>query len=475
MIKFISSMGFLTFFLLPSAIYMINMIYQSGLVGVSSTVVGLMWISSVFFAFKRLSIFSIFVLGFLLCLVWAISSSSVPFSDFSTFYNQSSRLAEGDFSSIIDSKSAPTVAYYSFYFYLLGDSLVTSYIGSSLAWCAGGLLIYKALKLFGFSDKRAKLVYAALVFYPSFIFYSPVISSEAVYYLISALCLFAFARLSRFPNIVNGCFLGVFLGLLFLTRSIGIVLIIAFFIITSGFFRCQINARDVFGGISLRKVLIVFVSFFFILFAHGSFSYTNGGGFYFTSSPWGSYNLLAGTNRESNGGYNLEDLKLAGYVGEEKVTHEEASSKAVEIAIDRILKSPVDFLEFSLTDKISRLWSQEFAYHWAVAKSPIRDDVDNKYKEFVISLVSGAHALISIVFIISIIHGIRNSNGYLFFVITPIYGYALLHLVVEVQGRYQMTMTPFLIGVSANYIYNIFESYAHLCVKRFNTCPPLSS
>lgn len=458
--NFISNRKFLAFYLIPLSLYMLNMICRSGLVGVSSIAVGLIWVSLVFFVFKRFSVSSLFFLGFLFCLVWAISSYSVPFSDFSTFYNHSSRLAEGDFLSLLDSKSAPTVLYYSFFFYLFGGSLIVSYVGSSLAWCVGGFLIYKALRLFSLSDERAKFVYAALVLYPTFIFYSPVISSESVYYLISALCFFAFARLSYFPSIANACVFGILLGLLFLTRSIGIVLLIAFAIITSSFFRCQNNVSDIFGGILLRKILAVLASFLFVLFAHGSFSYLNGSGFNLSSSPWGAYNLLAGTNRKSNGGYNIQDMKLAGYRGEEKVTHEEASSKAVKIAIGRILKSPVDFLKFSLTKKVSRLWSQRFAYHWAVAKSPIRDNVDHKYKEFIISLVSGAHVLISVVFIISIINGIWGSNGYLFFAITPIYGYALLHLFIEVQGRYQMTMTPFLVGVSAIYIYDIFERYA---------------
>lgn len=180
----------------------------------------------------------------------------------------------------------------------------------------------------------------------------------------------------------------------------------------------------------------------------------SGYGFKIIGSPWGAYNFLAGTNVEFNGGWNPPDLELAGFSGKNKVSHEEASHNAINIAISRIREDVPKFAKFALTDKIFRLWNNEnYAYSWTIEKSDFKSRLDNTVQPFISACMNGPYRLLILLFGFVLAGQILAPHKSMIVAVLPLLGQILLQIFIEVQPRYHMPMTTIMLVTSALYLY----------------------
>ena len=191
---------------------------------------------------------------------------------------------------------------------------------------------------------------------PGTVWYSSLVSPEAVFHLVlmSALLLLSIAAGGRRQSVLIGA-AGAMLGLLFVTRPVGLFFYIAFlaYILTSEAFRAW-RERAFTYGLSLAAG-----SFLLPVVLLGLANYSIFGEFKVSSHSTGTWNLLNGTNFETQGMYSDGDAELAGYTGANATSWKEADRKAMQIAISRIKADPLRFVRFALSDKIAAMWGHD--------------------------------------------------------------------------------------------------------------------
>ena len=461
---------------------------------------GIIWLLLCYILSRTFGIATILALSFATSIFWGIFIESVPVSDFLYFHEVAARLSMGEFHYLFSKKSPTTSAYYAVFHWLLGSTYVTNYIASSAAWTAGVALIYKALRSFVDDQRRVKFVCVGLAFCPTFVVFSPVISSEAVFFLLSAVCVWLISRhlTARGPFPYVYIALGIVTAALFLARANGaLALVLCVLVIGTGRIRSlvEIEQRDpVHQSWSFRHPLalcaIVLVAFSLVWLAYGYLSWLTGQGFQVTSSKRGSAYFLFGTNMDERGRYNVADMELAGYSGEGKLPVALANDRARRIAIERIKTDPVGFVTFSLTDKVVQLWGREYSlYVWALGDDERRDElfrlrsridtptlsiitesVANSSQPlslrvwpFVFLSLDGVYRITLLLFLLMLIRTIRRPSSYLILGVVA-FLLSVPHILIEVQPRYHLAMTPFIVVGSTLLAYDIwsrrFEAYA---------------
>jgi len=319
------------------------------------------------------------------------------------------------------------------------------YLASAVIWSIQLPLLYKALINFKFNRRTA--IFSTL-FYgiaPGTVFFAPVLSSEAIFNGLILLNLFLLSEYRSSKKIIFLFYISIASGLLFLTRSNGLVFFIAYlvyiFLTTE---KCKL--------LLAKSLLISVIPFMLILSFQGLLNYHYGNRLSISASSWSSYNLLVGTNKESNGGYNVADHELAGFSGDNKVSLSEASSNARRIAYERIMEDPIGFVKFTLTYKMARLWSIDSqSIQWATARPPIRDDMQSQGILPVLRVITDAYYLVFLLimplFLLSVLakkvaHQI--TPNILLLLLLPLALLAFLHLFIEVQPRYHVPFMPFI-------------------------------
>lgn len=399
---------------------------------------------SLFFrSIKPAQIGTVTLFSFALYFGWGIYAQVTPDSDFKTFFHQSSSFATHfDFKTLFDSKSPPTTIYYAFFFYTLGRNYLTSYIASSIIWSIQIPLFYKALRNFEISKEQSKFVSLLYGLCPGIIFFATTISSESLFcfFIISGFYLISRAKMSS--SLKYAWLSGLCFGLFFLTRSNAIVFIIPYMI-----YLFITQKRNTFFKAAFT--IGILLPLFFQLELNKKY----GERISFSSSPWGAYNFMVGTNRKSKGGFSVEDLELAGFKGPNKVSQAEASQKAISIAYERIMNDPKDFAIFATTVKLERLW---YTDSQAINIGVVRSEKNEELKE---ELSTGKQWLDSCLymfiysslvfllyqFIISFqpSQESKKEDDLLPITLFPLVLLAGLHLFIEVQPRYHMPFFPF--------------------------------
>ena len=406
----------------------------------------------------------------------------------------------GEFAYLFSQKSPTAIAYYAIFHWLLGPTYVTNYIASSVAWTGGAALAYKALRSLYDDEQKLKFVCAGLAFCPTFLVFSPVISSESVFFLLSAVCAWLISRhlvgSGSFPYLYIA--MGIATAALFLTRANGVLaLLLCILVVGIGRVRSptEIDQEDSESrSRSIRHPLalcgIVLVAFFLVWFAYGYVSWLSEQGFQITSSKRGALYLLFGTNMDRGGRFNVADMEIAGYRGENKLPLAQANERAMKIAIERIASDPVGFVRFSLTDKVAQLWNREYSlYIWAlgdkertdifyqlrsggatssllsIAESVTSPNQPPSVRVWPLVFVSldGVYRITLLLFLLMLIGEIRRLSNYLALGIIA-FLLSVPHILIEVQPRYHLAMTPFIIVGSTLFAYDMwsrrFEWYA---------------
>ena len=434
-------------------LYLLNAFVQSGYVNALEAMAGAFWIGGCFLMSRWLNPLGILVASFTSSLVWGFWLDSQPVSDFLNFHNHAARVADdGSLWSSLGSKSPPTVVYYAAFHVLLGSEYFTNYLAGAVAWTAGALLIYRAVLPF-VTPGQARMVCACTATYPSFVVFSVVPSSEAVAFLLmgtGAVMASKAVRRSDGWQWTYAGLAGLAIGVLYLTRMNNAVLLVP---CTLALLLCLPRPRD---ERSVRKgreswalrcgppgALVATFAAAIVLF--GSLSMQETGEFRVAPSRFGELLLLFGTNTETNGGYNVDDAALAGYLSDDPATKAAAPAKALDMALDRVSSDPWRFTAFAATTKVQRLWARERSLnYWSLGGRERAENVNFYVRGSAILAADGAYRMVLLLFMVGLIGELRRPSA-----CVALGGIALLyslpHVFIEVQPRYHLPMVPFLI------------------------------
>lgn len=368
-------------------------------------------------------------------LVWGWFAPSVPSSDFKTFFELVKNFAQAPSPAILhETKSIPTTLYQST-FLNLNNSLKMAQLSACLAWALGAYLCHKSLSHFGISTRVRNFWLLLFCLSPGIIAYAPVISSESMFFLLMSCGLYCLSLFHSRGHRKALATCSLLIGLMFITRSNAVVFFISLFMywgITK-----ENNISKNFINLS-----IIVLPFSLILILQGSLSLSQGEGFRVSASKWGAYNLMVCTIRETKGSYSQKDLELAGFIGANQVDHNAASEKAKSIALERIMVSPIDFLCFSATDKMLRLWESGWELDYSIGRSKAKKILseNNLWLPLRCLLMANLTAAL-VLFTLQLVYNTR-SNLSANIIFLPILGLISLNIFIEVQGRYQLPSLP---------------------------------
>ena len=250
---------------------------------------------------------------------------------------------------------------------------------------------------------------------------------------------------------------GLVTALLFLTRAAGILgLIVCLAIIGIG---RAVYVRKVDEGAAMAEsrrsrqplalCAIVVVSFAAVWFSYSYMSWRTIQELRITASPWGDFSLLFGTNFDSKGRYNVADLELAGYLGGDRWKRIDASKVARKIAIERITDDPFRFARFALSDKVIQLWGNEHnLYGWASGDRQRGDKLSLKMRNLSLAGLDGVYRTTLLLLLVILVRETLRPSYLLALGVVALM-FSLPHLFLEVQPRYHLAMTPFIIVASA--------------------------
>ena len=477
-------------------LYFVNATFQAGFYNPvplgPELMVGILWLILCYALSRTFGIVTILALSFTASVLWGVFIESVPTSDFLNFHKNAIHVSSGDFDQLFRGKSPTTIGYYATFHSLPGSANITNYIASSVAWTGGAALTYKTLRNLIDDEPKARFVCAGLALCPTFMVFSPVVSSESVFFLLSAVCAWLISRhlTERGPFPYLYIILGIATAALFLTRVNGLLgLIVCIFVIGAGWRNSLTYAEE--GGFtttsrSFRHALalcsIVFVSFLIVWFAHGYLSQLSGQGFKVSALEGGALYLLFGTNIEAKGQFNLADRDLVGYTGR---MNSDINRRALKFALERIERDPVGIISLALTDKMASLWGREYRlYLWAIGDkertgklkwpdflsvSPrvrfsvliesISDEnqpLGLKVAPLAILSLDGVYRVTLLLFLIMLAIEVHRPSKFLALGLI-VFLLSAPHLLVEVQPRYHMAMTPFIVVGSMLLAYDLWD------------------
>lgn len=403
--------------------------------------------------------------GFFLYVGWGALVHLTPTSDFLGFYKTASAFAAApNLHTLGDSKSAITVLAYSTFFALFGSSHILACVAAAAFWAAQMPILYYALVALGVDAGCSALATVAYGLAPGTVLYAPILSTEAVFNFLLVLGLLALGRYKRTAQVGYVVALSATCGLLFLTRANGFLFVAP--IAAAGLRLTGQRSRLPIVSLALA------VPFTLLVAAQAALNYHHTGGFSILGSPYGALNLLAGTNRESGGSWNSADERLAGFVGPERVSLDEASANARRIAFERISDDPIAFLQFALTTKIAVMWDNDAqGLEWSIAGSPIENSFFASLPYRLLEFgTNGFYILVlALAGTFFLLAGIRPATMQvsavtLFLLTAPILLVGLSHLVLECQNRYHVPLMPLIYVAATLALSQLFgEQRANSC------------
>ena len=455
-------------------LYLLNAFVQTGFITVPQLVVGLLWVSLCYILSRRISIVAILALSFGLSLAWGLMAQGVPVSDYIDYNESATRISNGQLSEVFRSKSPLTVAYFALFHWLLGTSYATNYIASAIAWTGGAAFAYLAIRPLINDESRSKFIGCGLAICPSFVVFSPVISSEAVFFLLTTVSAWLLSRhLTGWgPYPYAYIALGMVTAALFLTRVNGLLaLIVCLFVIGAGNLPAlrQPDLSEFSPGARrfrtpLALCAIVIAGFLLIWLAHGLLSWSSGHGFQASSSSRGPWSLMYGTNFETKGRFSASDLQLVKTMEGDEHTAD-SSQRALKIAIERITSDPIKFARFALTEKVRQLWGREIdLYFGAVGDQDRKDELKPKIRAPILAVLDGVYRLTFLLFLVLLIKEMRRPSHALFLGVIVLL-LSLPHVFFEVRPRYHLAMTPFIIVGSMLLAHDLWNHRAEIYAR----------
>jgi 4-amino-4-deoxy-L-arabinose transferase-like glycosyltransferase len=295
--------------------------------------------------------------------VWLASVHTIQVSDFKLYYRLAELLAEGTikFQSYI--RLFPHVIAYPFIlsipFRLFGSTILTAQVFNLFLFVGTVLSIF--LLAAQILDRRFAILAAVTVaLWPSQLFYTTMVSTEALFTLLLVLCIGLFYSIRNLPLSPAGItlfgLLGVIVAITNAIRPFGLLFLSALLIYylvfvaakTSGI-RPWIVKAGLFGFLCLGYFLASnFIHYLTVRTVQGTVAKTFLG-----------YSILVGSNVDSGGRYNEADASLLDTVYQNgKVQPDEANRILLSYAIERIKSSPLGFISLQLP-KNRTMWQDD--------------------------------------------------------------------------------------------------------------------
>lgn len=406
----------------------------------------------VFFGLINVSSLFVFCTALLLSFLWADYASTTPVSDFLQFYNEAVGFSESPSLMRWEGFKNPiSSVYYSFFIFLFGKSYFSASFGASLMWALQSVVVKKILVESRLDASMAGKFAMLYVLCPGVVFFSPVISSEAVFIFLVLISVLLGLKLLRAGNVYLGLFFGFFSGLSFLTRTNAVLFL------TPVYFLVALNllARNVdVGKLRLFCALLIGTAImpFFQFYVNAEF----GSRYSFSPTKWTAYNFLAGTNIDHRGAWNLDDVQLAGYdVAKSNADFENANKKALSVALERVAADPVAFIKFATGDKLFRLWAGDGeSIYWSSASKEVGKGVNTFMAEristaYMHGLILACAVAVVVLFSVSLKRSVWIDEPIVVVSVFSLSLNAVLHFFIEVQGRYHIPFYPFMIFLVA--------------------------
>lgn len=401
---------------------------------------------------------------------WISNNVSPLQSDFFTYHTLAAALSRGEviyerlialFPHLLGYPSFLSI----FYRVFGSDVLVAILLNLSIGVASVLLVYYLVTEL---SDRRFGMISAViLALWPSLIFYSTVIATEALFTLLFLVVIIYFYRVRDCKAGIKAYLLyfllGILIGILNAVRPMGILLLISI-----GAYLMITHSRGTEYRRYLWKILLILIplcmgyliSITMIKQSIQTITNRKVG----TSSI--GYSILVGSNYEHSGTWNTEDASLLDEVYQEGFVHpDEVNSELLSTAIDRILADPIQYLKLQFR-KNQKIWqSDQFPidfYHWYVDKDSLGWLESTTTSLLLTRLSTLYYTVIILLSTLAAISGIyrKNRDFMLFFVVLFIINWGI-YIFVEVQGRYHYHLLPVLAILAGYSLFRGYELYRH--------------
>ena len=368
-----------------------------------------------------------------------------PIYDYATYHLAATHVSQGNWEALtlLEGKPWGYPLLLGLIYKLLGVKIILAqYLNVILSLITIGLLYLLVNRLVGQSyGLLAAFLYALL---PSQIFMNNVVNSEILFIALVLSGVYFSIRFMQDYIWRNLVLAGMFLGLSQVVRPVGMIYLLVFI----AFLFLQL-----FPGHLKRIVkygVIVLLSFYLMLLPFLAMKSV----IYKEVILWekGTFGMVfvMGTNVNSGGFWNQEDYDyLKSLLIEYDNNAERVNREAFKLALWRLSRS--DDFKFMVPSKVYNMWSIDtFGFEWA--------NIDGKGERIIkeeeplrtyrgVSQIFYALLLFLIVSYIACFPMERDA-GYRY-VMLIFLAFFLLHIFIEIQGRYHMPLTPFLLVILA--------------------------
>ncbi|KAF1295619.1 hypothetical protein BAU15_03505 [Enterococcus sp. JM4C] len=376
--------------------------------------------------------------AFLLRLLWILLVQTEPEQDFLKMYQAALRFSEGDFGFMTDSRYF-VVSPYQLGF-VLYEGLLIKIIGPSVIGLKLINVIVSTVTVYmtyiigqRIFDKKVALLsgWFVALYIPNIVLTS-VLTNQIIALFIFLAAIYLFLRNNRWFPVVG--FL-LFIGNL--TRPLASILLIAF-LLYGLFFQLPSQKKKLTYLILLATIPLTF-------FVSGKLTDQVLLASDITEVPISTVNpywkLALGLNLETEGHWNREDYQTVNTL-ETQVQRDAAAKKLIH----QRTKNPGDLAKL-MVKKFKRMWNDfDSSISWAT-------DFKEHFllKKLLLFLGQKIQYYFLILGAFFFILKPSNKKAALFLLLIIIFGYALVHQIVEIQTRYRYFITPFVALLSAGF------------------------
>jgi 4-amino-4-deoxy-L-arabinose transferase-like glycosyltransferase len=406
---------------------------------------------------RRLALATVIALALLLRLFFISIVTVIPVSDFDLYQSIASQFSRVThdasdyialFPHVISYPAILAPIYAVFGAHVLVAQLLNVLLGSSsilLVYCVGRLL----------HSRRCGFLSAAFyALWPSHIAYSVLVSTEIVFTFLMLVCVLLFGLIVTQTNassrcrMFTFCLLGSLLRIANAIRPFGLILIIA----VTVYYVLFVNEP---GALIRRTLLVCTVTLSYMAMGQVvNYGITAAIGQRPVTAPVG-FNLYVGTNSDSGGTWNPDDARaLRDLLSNPENTAQSIQDKLLAMAIDRIRSHSLLQTARLLLDKHRAMWlgdSDIVNYILAGADTQHPSYVNvREHKDSIRTVMNTYYyVMLSLSMICGAIVLARQDTGYIILCFLVILGTVMVHVFVEVGGRYHYPMMPLLAIIAA--------------------------